>query len=191
MTEKSRCGWASLDDPLYIAYHDEEWGIPLHDDNRLFEMLVLEGAQAGLSWGTILKKRENFRRAFGYFDPVRVARYDERKVRSLLSDPGIIRNELKVRSAVHNASALLAVKSQFGTFDAYIWRFVGNRPKINGWKRLRDIPAATEESRAMSRDLLRRGFRFVGPTICYAYMQATGMVNDHLVDCFRHRELGG
>jgi DNA-3-methyladenine glycosylase I len=189
--EKRRCDWVSLADPRYVTYHDEEWGVPLHDDNELFEMLVLEGAQAGLSWGTILRKRENFRRAFDDFDPRRVAKYDERKVRSLLSDPGIIRNELKVRSAVRNAKAFLAVQSEYGSFDPYVWRFVGDRPKINRWKSSSEIPATTEESAAMSRDLLRRGFTFVGPTICYAHMQATGMVNDHLVGCFRHRELGG
>lgn len=189
--DKRRCDWVILEDPLSKSYHDEEWGIPLHDENRLFEMLVLEGAQAGLSWGTILRKRENFRRAFDGFDPKLVARYDEKKVKSLLADPGIIRNERKIRSAIRNASAFLEVQREYGTFDAYIWRFVGNRPKVNKWKRLRDIPASTEESNAMSRELLRHGFGFVGPTICYADMQATGMVNDHLVSCFRYSELGG
>jgi len=188
-SEKIRCDWASLQSPLYLAYHDEEWGVPLHDDDKLFEMLILEGAQAGLSWETILRKRENFRRAFDNFHPKKIAKYDEKKIKGLLSDPGIIRNELKIRSAVKNASALLAVQKEFGTFDSYIWRFVGSKPKINRWKRLREIPAATEESKAMSKDLLKRGFNFVGPTICYAFMQATGMVNDHIVDCFRYREL--
>jgi len=188
---KRRCDWAIPGDALYRSYHDEEWGVPLHDENRLFEMLVLEGAQAGLSWSTILRKRENFRRAFDDFDPKLVARYDEKKVKSLLADPGIIRNELKLRSAIRNASAFQDVQREYGTFDAYVWRFVGNRPKVNKWKRSREIPAATEESTTMSRGLLGRGFRFVGPTICYAYMQATGMVNDHLVSCFRYRELGG
>lgn len=188
---RSRCDWVKADDPLYTAYHDEEWGVPLHDENRLFEMLVLEGAQAGLSWSTILRKRENFRKAFDNFDPKKVASYDEKKVKSLLADPGIIRNKLKIRSAIRNASAFLEVQKEHGTFDSYIWRFVGDRPRVNKWKRLTELPAATKESTVMSQDLLRRGFRFVGPTICYAHMQATGMVNDHLVGCFRYRELGG
>jgi DNA-3-methyladenine glycosylase I len=187
----ARCGWSSLGDPVYRAYHDEEWGVPVHDDFKMFEFLVLEGAQAGLSWGTILRKRENFREAFGGFDPRVVAGYDERKVRRLLADPGIIRNELKVRSAVQNAKAFLAVQQDFGSFDSYVWRFVGGSPKVNRRRTLGEIPAMTNESRAMSRDLLSRGFKFVGPTICYAHMQATGMVNDHVVRCFRHRELGG
>jgi DNA-3-methyladenine glycosylase I len=191
MGEKRRCYWASLDDPLYRAYHDEEWGVPLHDDRKLFELLVLEGAQAGLNWGTILKKRENFRKAFANFDPRRVAKYDDEKVERLLRDPGIVRNELKIRSAVQNASAFLATQREFGSFDSYVWRFVGNNPKINGWHSLKEIPPFTKESEAMSKDLVRRGFRFVGPTICYAHMQAAGMVNDHLVYCFRYRELGG
>jgi DNA-3-methyladenine glycosylase I len=189
--DKQRCDWASAEDPLYKTYHDEEWGVPLHDENRLFEMLVLEGAQAGLSWSTILKKRENFRRAFDNFDPKRVSRYDEGKVKRLLADPGIIRNESKIKSAIRNASAFLEIQREYGSFDAYIWRFVGNQPKVNRWKNMREIPAATDESTAMSKDLFQRGFRFVGPTICYAHMQATGMVNDHLVRCFRYRELGG
>jgi DNA-3-methyladenine glycosylase I len=186
-----RCGWASLDDPQYRAYHDEEWGVPVHDDRVIFEFLVLEGAQAGLSWGTILRKRENFRRAFDGFDAAKVARYDRRKVARLMGDAGIIRNRLKIQSAVQNARAFLAVQREFGTFDSYVWGFVGGETKVNRWKSLRDIPAKTPESEAMSRDLLRRGFRFVGPTICYAHMQATGMVNDHVVDCFRFRELAG
>ena len=186
-----RCGWASLDDPLYRDYHDKEWGVPVHDDRLMFEFLVLEGAQAGLSWGTILKKRENFRRAFDGFDPERVARYGSRDVRRLMKDSGIIRNRLKIRSAVQNAKAFLAVQREFGSFDSYVWRFVGGRTKINRWKNTKEIPAKTPESEAMSRDLLRRGFRFVGPTICYAQMQATGMVNDHVLDCFCYRELIG
>jgi DNA-3-methyladenine glycosylase I len=174
-----------------MKYHDEEWGVPVHDDSVMFEFLVLEGAQAGLSWGTILRKRENYRRAFKEFDPSQVARFDARAVRRLLQNPGIVRNRLKVNSAVHNARSFLEVQREFGSFDAYIWRFVGGRTKMNEWKSMREIPAATPESAAMSRDLVRRGFRFVGPTICYAHMQATGMVNDHIVSCFRYRELAG
>lgn len=189
MNELKRCDWASLQDPLYREYHDREWGVPVHDDRTIFEFLTLEGAQAGLSWGTILRKRENFRRAFDGFDPVKVARYDGRAVRRLLHDPGIIRNRLKINSAVQNARAFIEVQRKFGSFDTYIWTFVGSRPRVNKWKRIGDIPAATPESEAMSKDLVRRGFRFVGPTICYAHMQATGMVNDHLVSCFRYREL--
>jgi DNA-3-methyladenine glycosylase I len=191
MSEPKRCGWAGLQEPLYKEYHDREWGVPVHDDKVIFEFLVLEGAQAGLSWGTILRKREKFRRAFARFDPARVARFDGRIVKRLLQDPGIIRNRMKINSAVQNAKAFLQVQKEFGTFDSYIWAFVGGRPRINRWKRLKDIPAATPESEAMSKDLIRRGFRFVGPTICYAHMQATGMVNDHLVSCFRYRELAG
>ena len=189
--DRSRCDWASWGDSLYREYHDKEWGTPVHDDRTQFEFLILEGAQAGLSWGTILRKRDNFRRAFDGFDPKKMARYDEPKLRRLLSDPGIVRNELKVRSAVQNAKAFLAVQKEFGSFDAYAWRFVGGRPKVNGRRTLRDIPAKTGESEAMSNDLIRRGFRFVGPTICYAHMQAVGMVNDHLVSCFRYSELTG
>ena len=185
---KTRCGWAGAD-PLYVAYHDEEWGVPVHDDQTLFEFLILEGAQAGLSWSTILNKRENYRRAFDNFDPKKVAAYDEAKVAELLSDPGIVRNKLKVRSAVANARAFLAVQEEFGRFDAYIWQFVGGQPKQNGWRTLAEIPAQTAESEAMSKDLKKRGFNFVGPTICYAFMQAVGMVNDHTVDCFRHQAL--
>ena len=185
--ETKRCDWVPVDDTLYMAYHDEEWGVPVHDDRKLFEFLVLEGAQAGLSWGTILRKRENFRSAFDGFDPRRVARYDTRKVRSLLSNPGIIRNELKIRSAIQNAKAVLAVQREFGSFDTYIWSLVGGLPKTNRWRSLKQLPASTRESETLSMDLKRRGFRFVGPTICYAHMQATGMVNDHLVGCFRRR----
>jgi DNA-3-methyladenine glycosylase I len=184
-----RCEWAGTD-PLYMAYHDEEWGVPVHDDRLLFEFLVLEGAQAGLSWITILRKRENYRRAFEGFDPQVVAGYDEGKVEALLGDAGIIRNRLKVRSAVQNAQAFLRVQEEFGSFDAYIWQFVGGSPVKNAWRKMSEIPAQTEESRAMSKDLVRRGFRFVGPTICYAHMQATGMVNDHTVDCFRYEQVG-
>lgn len=186
-----RCGWASLVDPTYRAYHDEEWGVPVHDDRVIFEFLVLEGAQAGLSWGTILRKRENFRRAFSEFDPKKVARFDGRKVNSLLKDPGIIRNRLKVESAIQNARAFLRVQDEFGSFDSFVWRFVGGRPKMNRWKTMKEIPSKTPESEAMSKDLLARGFRFVGPTICYAHMQATGMVNDHVTSCFRYKELCG
>ena len=184
-----RCGWASLDDPLYREYHDTEWGVPVHDDRVIFEFLVLEGAQAGLSWATVLRKRVNFRRAFAGFDPAKVARFDAKRVKILLADPGIIRNRLKVESAVRNAKAFLEVQRDFGSFDSYVWRFVGGKTKANRWKSLKEIPARTSESDAMSKDLLGRGFRFVGPTICYAHMQATGMVNDHVVSCFRYREL--
>ncbi len=184
----NRCPWSTTD-PLYIAYHDEEWGVPLHDDRQLFEFLILEGAQAGLSWLTILKKRENFRRAFDGFRVRKVAAYDARKVVSLMRDPGIIRNRLKVAAAIQNAKAFLAIQKEFGAFDAYAWQFVGGKPKQNAWPTLKDIPARTAESDALSKDLMARGFKFVGSTICYAHMQATGMVNDHIVDCFRHREV--
>jgi DNA-3-methyladenine glycosylase I len=190
MPDSARCAWTG-DDPLYVAYHDLEWGVPVHDDRRLFEFLVLEGAQAGLSWITVLRKRENYRRAFEGFDPGRVARYGPAQVADLLADPGIVRNRLKIESAIANARAVLAVAADFGSFDTYLWSFVGGRPILNAWRSLSELPAATAESRAMSKDLLRRGFRFVGPTICYALMQAVGMVNDHVVDCFRHAELGG
>jgi DNA-3-methyladenine glycosylase I len=184
----TRCGWAGAD-PLYIDYHDNEWGVPLHDDRRLFEMLVLEGAQAGLSWITILRKREQYRAAFDNFDAAKVAAYDDRKVAGLLADPGIIRNRLKIAAAIQNARSFLAAQREFGSFEAYIWRFVGGRPKVNAWPNLRAIPAKTAESEAMSKDLARRGFKFVGPTICYAFMQATGMVNDHTIDCFRYAQV--
>ena len=186
-TELLRCPWPI--DAMYIAYHDEEWGVPVHDDRLLFEFLVLEGAQAGLSWHTILKKRENYRKAFDRFDPQKVARYNEKKVAALLADPGIVRNRLKVASAVKNAKAFLAVQEEFGSFDKYIWRFVEGRPLINHFRSAKEVPASTRESDAMSRDLKQRGFNFVGTTICYAHMQATGMVNDHLATCFRHRQL--
>ena len=184
----TRCPWGDSH-PLYVAYHDREWGVPLHADRRLFEMLCLEGAQAGLSWLTILKKRPTYRKAFDRFDPRTIARYDARKRKALLADPGIIRNRLKVDAFVANARAFLDVRREYGTFDAYIWQFVGGRPIVNRRTTMKDVPALTPESEAMSRDLRRRGFRFVGPTICYAFMQATGMVNDHLVTCFRYRTL--
>lgn len=173
-----------------IAYHDKEWGVPLHDDRKLFEFLVLEGAQAGLSWSTVLRKRENFRRAFHGFDPVVVARYKERDVQRLLKDEGIIRNRSKIEAAITNAKLVLEIQKEFGSFDAYIWRFSGNKPVQHRFKSLSKIPATTDESDVMSKDLKKRGFKFVGSTICYAYMQAVGMVNDHLVDCFRYKEVG-
>jgi len=182
-----RCSWASGDE--MVAYHDAEWGVPLHDDRALFEFLILEGAQAGLSWSTILRKRENYRRAFDGFDPRKIARYDDRKVGALLEDAGIVRNRLKVASTISNAQAFLEAQKEFGSFDAYIWGFVGGRPMQNRRRAPEEVPARTAESDAMSKDLARRGFRFVGSTICYAFMQATGMVNDHLTGCFRHREL--
>jgi DNA-3-methyladenine glycosylase I len=179
-----RCEWAGAD-PLYVEYHDVEWGVPEHDDRKLFEMLVLEGAQAGLSWITILRKRENYRRAFNGFDPRIVAAYDDAKVAALLQDSGIVRNRLKIAATVNNARRFLEVQDEFGSFDAYIWRFVGGKPKKNAWKSIAEIPAKTPESDALSKDLLKRGFKFVGSTICYAHMQATGMVNDHVEGCFR------
>ncbi len=187
---RSRCRWAGAD-PLYIAYHDREWGVPLHDEQRLFEMLILEGAQAGLSWITILKKREGYRAAFDGFDPRKMARYDARKVRALLDNPGIVRNRLKVAAAIRNAEALLALQAQEGSLDDYLWRFVDGKPIINRWRSLEEVPPRTPLSDAISKDLARRGFKFVGSTICYAFMQAVGMVNDHTTDCFRHRELAG
>ena len=184
---KTRCPWAKTE--LYVQYHDAEWGVPVHDDRLLFEFLVLEGAQAGLSWETILKKRENYRAAFGRFDPAAVARYGPKQRIRLLSDAGIVRNRLKVESAIQNAKMALAVQNEFGSLDRYLWGFVGHQPKLNAWRSMTEVPARTPESDAMSKDLKRRGFKFVGSTICYAFMQAVGMVNDHLVDCFRHREL--
>ncbi len=186
-----RCEWVPQGDPLYLAYHDEEWGVPSHDDRQLFELIVLEGAQAGLSWSTILRKREGYRNAFAGFDPERVARFDTRDVERLLADSGIVRNRLKVESAVANARATLAVREELGSLDAYLWSFVGGRPIVNGWRELGDVPAETDASWAMSRELKRRGFRFVGPTVCYSFMQATGLVNDHTIDCFRYRALAG
>ncbi len=184
-----RCEWAPLDDPAYLAYHDEEWGVPSHEDRHLFELLVLEGAQAGLSWSTILKKREGYRRAFGAFDPAKVARFTPAKVERLLTDPSIVRNRLKVESAVSNAERVLEVQRQDGSLEAYLWSFVDGSPIVGRWASVWDIPAETAESRAMSKDLKRRGFRFVGPTVCYAFMQAAGLVNDHVEDCYRYREL--
>lgn len=186
---KSRCGWVPLADPLYLAYHDNEWGTPLHDDHRLFELLILEGAQAGLSWKTILYKRENYREAFDGFNPEIIALYDEKKIASLLSNAGIIRNRLKINAAVANARAFLRAKEEFGSFDSFIWKFVEGRPLINQWTKLEDIPARTEISNQMSKELLKRGFKFVGSTICYSFMQATGMVNDHVTSCFRYSEI--
>ena len=185
-----RCEWAG-EDPLYVAYHDSEWGVPVHDDRRLFEMLVLEGAQAGLSWITILRRREGYRRAFAGFDPEVVARYDEAKAAQLLQDSGIMRNRLKVRSAINNARRFLEVQAQFGSFDAYVWQFVDGKPIQNAWRSLDEIPTKTAISDALSKDLVSRGFSFVGSTIMYAHMQATGMVNDHVQSCFRAAELGG
>lgn len=185
-----RCPWAESD-PLMRKYHDREWGVPLHDDRRLFEFLILEGAQAGLSWRTILHKRESYRAAFDGFDPSIVANYSERRVARLLSNPDIVRNRLKIHAAVRNAGSCLSVRREFGTFDAYIWRFVGGKPVVNRFRSPEELPSATREAEAMSADLKARGFRFVGPTICYAFMQAVGMVNDHLAGCFRHAVLSG
>ena len=187
LAERSRCDWAKTD--LSIAYHDAEWGVPLHDDRALFELLILEGVQAGLSWETILRKRAAYRTAFDHFDPQVIADYDQRKVEELLANPGIVRNRLKVVAAIQNARAFLAVQREFCSFDAYVWRFVGGQPRKNAWRTLQEVPARTPESDALSRDLSRRGFKFVGSTICYAFMQAVGMVNDHLVACFRYAEL--
>jgi DNA-3-methyladenine glycosylase I len=185
---QKRCDWVS-DDPLYIAYHDDEWGVPVHNDRKLFEMLLLEGAQAGLSWITVLKRREGYRAAFDGFDPVKIAQYDDVKVEALLQDTGIIRNRLKVNAAIKNARGFLEVVDEYGSFDAFIWGFVDGTPKQNVWASLADVPAETDESRAMSKALKKRGFSFVGPTICYAFMQACGMVNDHTTDCFRYEEV--
>ena len=189
MSEPVRCPWAR--DPLMIEYHDREWGVPVHDDRALFEFLILEGAQAGLSWATILKKRPAYRTAFDGFDARKIARYSEKKTAALLADAGIVRNRLKVAAAVRNAQAYLAVQKEFGSFDTYIWRFTGGRPLKNAWRRMEDVPARTAESDAMSKDLKERGFTFVGSTICYAFMQATGMVNDHLTGCFRYKASKG
>jgi DNA-3-methyladenine glycosylase I len=184
-----RCGWAKTD--LSIAYHDAEWGVPVHDDRTLFELLVLEGAQAGLSWETILRKREAYRVAFDRFEIAAVSGYDDRKIRALLADSGIVRNRLKIAAAIGNARAALAVQRECGSLDAYLWSFVEGRPRTNDWPTLTDVPVRTPEAEAMSKDLVHRGFRFVGPTICYAFMQAVGMVNDHLVSCFRRAEISG
>ena len=188
MPDKPRCPWATT--PAMIAYHDEEWGVPQHHDHVLFEFLVLEGAQAGLSWSTILAKRDAYRKAFSGFDPAKVARYKSDQIKRLMKDPGIVRNRLKIESAVRNARAVLEAKKEFGSFDRYIWQFVGGAPIQNSWHSMKNLPAGTRESTAMSKDLKRRGFNFVGPTVCYAFMQAVGMVNDHLVSCFRYREVG-
>lgn len=185
---EKRCAWASTD-PLYIEYHDNEWGKPVYDDVKLFEFLILEGAQAGLSWITILRKRENYRRAFEGFNPLIISQFDEQKISELLSNPGIIRNKLKVSAAVTNARIFLDVVSEYGTFSKYIWQFTGGKPIINRWESLKEIPARTEISDKMSKDLKKRGFKFVGSTICYAFMQAVGMVNDHTIDCFRYKHL--
>lgn len=185
---KSRCGW-SINDPIYTEYHDTEWGVPLHDDRRLFEFLILDGAQAGLSWLTILKKRRNYRKAFDNFDPRKIARYDNRKIGELLSNEGIVRNKLKIRATVQNAEAFIAIRKEFDSFDKFIWQFVGGVTLKNKWKTLEEIPSQTKESEAMSAELKKRGFKFVGPTICYAFMQAAGLVNDHVVDCFRYEEV--
>jgi DNA-3-methyladenine glycosylase I len=183
----TRCSWPKS--PLDIEYHDAEWGVPVHDDRVLFELLTLEGAQAGLSWSTILKKRESYRRAFHHFDPARVARFTAKLVERLLDDPGIVRHRGKIESTISNAKAFIEVQREFGSFDRYVWQFVGGSPRVNNWHTLRDIPAHTAESDALSKDLKKRGFRFVGSTICYAFMQAVGMVNDHTVECFRHSQL--
>jgi DNA-3-methyladenine glycosylase I len=185
-----RCPWAGSD-PLYVAYHDEEWGVPLHDERALFELLTLEGAQAGLAWITILRKREGYRAAFDGFDAERIARYDRRRVAALLKDPGIVRNRAKVEGTVQNARALLKLRDEAGSLDKHLWSFVGGRPRVNRFRAMGDVPPETDASRAMSKDLRKRGFTFVGPTICYAFMQAAGMVNDHLVGCFRHRAVAG
>jgi len=191
MSEKTRCKWATGGNELYLDYHDKEWGVPQHDDRVLFEFLILEGAQAGLSWSTILNKREGYRKAFSEFDPEKVARYDKAKINKLLQDPAIVRNRLKVESAAMNARAFLEVRKEFGSFDAYIWRFTAGKPIQNSWKAMKQVPASTKVSDAMSKDLKSRGFKFVGSTIMYAHMQATGMVNDHTVNCFRWKHLQG
>lgn len=191
MGEKTRCKWATGGNDLYLDYHDHEWGVPQHDDRVLFEFLILEGAQAGLSWSTILNKREGYRKAFRGFDPEKIARYDKARINKLLQDPAIVRNRLKVESAVINARAFLEVQEEFGSFDAYIWGFTGGKPIQNSWKTMKQVPVSTGESDAMSKDLKSRGFKFVGSTIMYAHMQATGMVNDHTVNCFRWKQLQG
>ena len=186
---RKRCSWVSVDDPLMLQYHDREWGVPVHDDRKHFEFLVLEGAQAGLSWTIVLKKREGYRRAFDVFDPEKVARFSARRIETLALDSAIIRNRMKIEAAVRNARAFLKIQEELGSFDSYCWRFVDGRPKLNRWKTMRRIPATSPESDAFSRDLKHRGFSFVGSTVVYAHMQAVGMVNDHLVDCFRYRQI--
>jgi len=188
-TGTNRCTWVSIDNPLMLEYHDREWGMPVRNDRKHFEFLVLEAAQAGLSWSIVLKKREGYRRAFSQFDPQKVARYTQKRVQKLAADPSIIRNRMKIEAAVRNARAFLAIQDEFGSFNAYCWRFVDGRPRLNRWKATREIPATSQESDAFSKDLKRRGFSFVGSTVMYAHMQAVGMVNDHLVDCFRHAQL--
>lgn len=188
MKEKFRCPWCLKFDQ-YIQYHDEEWGVPVHDDRKHFEFLILEGAQAGLSWSTVLKKREGYRNNFADFDPVKVARFSASKIEKILNDPGIVRNKLKVHAAVNNAQRFLEVQKEFGTFDEYIWQFVKGKPIVNRWKSLGEVPVTTKESDALSKDLIQRGFKFVGTTVIYAHMQACGLINDHLVDCFRHKEV--
>jgi len=184
----TRCQWSTGGNDLYVKYHDEEWGVPVHDDIRQFEFLILEGAQAGLSWATVLNKRENYRKAFDGFDPAKVARYTPAKIEQLLLDPGIIRNRLKVESTVNNAKAFLKVQEEFGSFDKYIWSFVGGKPIVNKWEHMKQVPATSPESDALSKDLKKRGFKFVGSTVIYAHLQAAGLVNDHTVDCFRHKQ---
>jgi len=185
---QDRCSWCG-EDALYVAYHDQEWGVPLHDDQKLFEFLILEGAQAGLSWLTILKKRDAYRKAYYQFDVEKVARFNSRSIERLMNNPGIVRNRLKIEASIDNARTFLEVQDEFGSFDTYIWQYVDQQARQNRWRRLKDIPVSTNESKQMSADLQQRGFRFVGPTICYAFMQAVGMVNDHLVDCFRHKQV--
>jgi DNA-3-methyladenine glycosylase I len=184
-----RCSWVNTDDPLLLEYHDREWGVPVHNDLKHFEVVVLSGAQAGLNWSLVLKKREGYRHAFEKFDPQKIARYSEKQIHALLADPGIIRNRMKIEAAVRNARAFLNIQEEFGDFDSYCWRFVGGQPKLNRWKTIRQIPATSPESEAFSKDLKQRGFSFVGPTVAYAYMQSAGLVNDHLVECFRYREI--
>ena len=189
VVERKRCAWVGTGNPRMLEYHDLEWGVPVHDDRKHFEFLLLEGAQAGLSWSIVLAKREGYRRAFSQFEPEKVARYTERRIQKLTLDPTIIRNRLKIAAAIRNAKAFLAIQEEFGSFDAYCWRFVDGRPKLNRWKAMREIPATSSESDVFSKDLKQRGFSFVGSTVIYAHMQAVGMVNDHLVDCFRYREI--
>jgi DNA-3-methyladenine glycosylase I len=186
---RARCGWVNLANPLMVDYHDREWGVPVHDDRRHFEFLILEAAQAGLSWAIVLNKRDGYRRAFSEFDPERVARYTAKRVETLVTDPGIVRNRLKIEAAIRNARAFLAIQEAFGSFDAYSWRFVDGRPRQNRWRRMKQIPATSPESDAFSKDLKTRGFSFVGSTVVYAHMQAVGMVNDHVIDCFRYRDV--
>jgi DNA-3-methyladenine glycosylase I len=189
MDNKTRCGWVPPNDPLYVKYHDEEWGVPLHDDRLLFESLILDGAQAGLSWITVLRKRENYRTAYEHFDAEKVARYGEEKIAELLNNPGIIRNRRKIEASIHNARLFLDIREELGSFDHYLWQFVGGKTKMNCWKSTAEVPATSPESDAMSKDLKKRGFKFVGSTICYAFMQAAGLIDDHTTDCFRYKEL--